>query len=1000
MKTRFSFLNKWAGRVLMFGALLLTGGAFTGCFDDTDILSRLDNLEKRVTELEADFEEQATALQALSNLQATVNKLVTDVETNTGKITENATAIANLVKTLGELTGNVNLTVEEVQKILDQLQKDIDALEGDVTGLESKDEALQAALDALGLTITDYKYDEATGKVTVTLSNGGSFDIMTRDNSVDAIRVMLGEDGKYYWAKDGEFLIVNGSKVPVTVTPEFKIDNDTREVSVSVDGGVTWIPTGIIDEEVAPALFKEVTSDDKYVYFTLADGTTLKVSLSKDAAGVTLSYDKMYVAYGKTETVAVEMTNVEKYMLVKPEGWRASLNEGILTITAPAEGQGEAEGLIQIFTIDAEGHSDIFELQVVAGLPVSVVLHSNGTFDITTADANAAYLYGVAVIDDEDVTLKSIYTENTAELTDENIKTGGLKGVSIAEALGLEELLPNVEYTVWAIALNKNAAGYAAKPQDSMIAEEYVKPEIKISFADETSKDAKLTIKATGTTGELLYYIQGFGYNVADKSAAQVTAQINAMISSTTSTSDVLPEGGYDGSFLDFMYAYDGKTKALNVGQSYFVGVIPADNKAKEAVMYAVVTLKGYTLGTTTADVTVNLTEQTYNSLKGTITANPGSKFRYATSLMTAADYEKIKDDNAALLKKAVGNALPTGEKTSANFSGTSLVPNSKYYLIIYAYDEENIGKMAVQELQTLGIAYNEAMSLELAVKYTGVRYVEAQIIVTGGNVKSIRYGYMKKADFEKNATLKGDFAIAEEYMVLNKTVGQRGNYNSANLAADNMYYIENMYFMEEQYLFVIAFDENDKPVHMKYVLVNTADAINNGFDATLAQPTVKNVYYIASSSGYSKDLSSWTNMNTVTDVTALDASNGMYWLDLDWGTVEMKRMWLCNDNDINNANKGLITGDAKHDAIEVLKKRYGTTGGSATGYDFYGRNTTTGVLTSASAKVRNTSEYKTLRNKTTDPISAKTLHLVWETKDGKYGYMTVVPEDFCPKAE
>ncbi len=984
---------------MMSVALLLSG-----ChdpYDDTNILNRLNNLEQRVEKLEQDFAKQATTLQTLSDMQGTVNKLVEDVKANTGKISDNAEAIADLLEALGKLTGNSTLSIEDIKKILDNLQKELDDLDGkvdnEVDGLKKKDESLQNALDALGLTIKDFKYDEATGKVTVTLSNGATLDIMTRDNSVDAVRVMLGDDGKYYWAIGGEFLLVDGKKVPVSVVPQVKIDPDTREVSISVDGGNTWVETGIVDEEVAPALFTGVRSDDKYVYFTLADGTELKVALSKDAADVVLSYDKLYVGYGKTETVAVEMTNVEKFMIVKPEGWRASITEGLLSITAPAEGEGEAAGLIQIFTVDAEGHSDIFEIHVVAGLPVSVVLHSNGTFDITAA-GDAAYLYGVALIDDDEVTLKSIYTENTAELTAENVKTGNVEGVSIAAALGLESFMPNVEYTVWAIVLNKNAEGYSAKPQDCMIAEDYVLPEISIAFSEETSKDAHLKITARGTTGELLYYIQGFGYNVADKSEAQVNAQINAMISSTTSTSDALPEGGYEGSFLDFMYAYDGKTKALNVGQSYFVGVIPADNKTKDAVMYKVVTLKGYTLGTTTADVTVSITEQTYNSLKGTITANPGSKFRYATTLMTAADYEQIKDDSAALLKKAIGNAAPTGEKTSANFSGTSLVPNSKYYLIIYAYDENNVGKMAVQELQTLAVAYNEAMSLELTVKYTGVRYVEAQIAVTGGNVKSIRYGYMKKDDFEKNATLKGDFAIAEEQMVLNKTVSQRGNYNTANLAADNMYHVENMYFMEEQYLFAIAFDENDKPVHMKYVLVNTADAINNGFDATLAKPTVKNVYYIASSSGYSKELSSWTNMNTVTDVTTLDASNGMYWLDLDWGAVEMERMWLCNDNDINNASKGLITGDAKHDAIEVLKKRYGTTGGSATSYDFYGRNTTTGALTSASAKLRNTSEYKTLRNKTTSPVSAKTLHLVWETKDGKYGYMTVVPEDFCPK--
>ncbi len=997
MKKLFSSWYKWTGRAMMFCALLLSG-IFTACFDDTDILNRLDNLEKRVSELEADFEEQATTLQTLSSLQTTVNKLVADVETNSGKIADNAEGVADLLNALGKLTGNSALSVEQIEKILGDLQKGIDGLKDDVTGLENKDKLLQEALDALGLTISKYEYDETSGKATIYLSNGGRFDVMTRDNSVDAVRVMQGEDGVYYWAIGGDFLMVDGKKVPVSVTPQIQIDPDTREVSISVDGGLSWINTGIVDEEVAPALFSGVESDGKYVYFTLADGTRLTVSLSKEDADVAISYNKLYVAYGKTESVAIEMSNVEKYVIVKPEGWRASINDGLLSITAPAEGAGEPEGMIQIFTIDAEGHSDIFELKVIAGLPVSVTVYSTGKFDITSVDSQAGYLYGIAVIDDEDVTLETIYEENTAELNAENIKTGSLKGVSIAEALGLEALNPNVEYTVWAIALNQNAEGYSAKAFDSMIAEEYMLPDIKITFSDVTSKDARLKVVTRGTTGELLYYIQGFGYNVADKSEAQVTQQTNAMISSTTSTSDVLADGEYDGSFLDLMYAYDGKTKALNVGQSYFIGLIPADNKNKDAVVYQIVTLKGYALGNTNADVAIELTEQTTTTLKGSITATAGSKFRYATTLMNAADYEKIAGDQNALMKKAIGSASPTAEKTSANFSGTSLAPDSKFYLIVYVYDENNVGKVIAKELQTLPVTYNEAMTLDLEVKYTGVRYVEAQIAVTGGNVKSIRYGYMKKADFENNATIKGDFSVAEEQLVINKTISQRGNYNTANLAADNMYNIENMYFMEEQYVFAIAFDENDKPVHMDYALVNTADAINNGFDATLAKPSVKNVYYIASSSAYKQTLDKWTNMNTVTDVTSLDSVNGVYWLDLDWGTIEMKRMWLCNDNDINNTAKGLINGEAKHDAIEVLKKRYGATGGSATAFDFYGRNTTTGAYSLTGVVMENTSDYKTLRNKTTSPISAKTLHLVWETKDGKYGYMTVVPEDFCPK--
>ncbi len=887
-------------------------------------------------------------------------------------------------KTINELTGSANTAIEEIQKILEQLA--------------AKETSLEEALKALGVGIVSYDYDEATGKVTVLLSNGGTIELMAKDNAVDAVKIMKDEDGKSYWAVGGEFITdANGNKIPVTVTPQVKVDPETSEVSISVDGGATWYATGIIDEEVLP-LFLSVESDENYVYFTLADGTKLTVALSTSEIDVVIPARKLYVPYGETRTLDVEMTNVEKFIIVKPEGWRASITDGVLSVTAPAEGVGEAEGYVQIFTVASDGRSAIYEIKVVAGdAPLAISVMSNGTFSISVADGTLAYVYGVAALDGE-TTLESIYERNSKDWAEGAVKTGA-QGGSIAEALGLEELESGKEYVVWAIMLDAEGEGYRAQAFDDMFSEKYVKAEVKITFSDITSVDAKIKIESSGSTGNLLYYIQPLGENVNSWTASEQKQKIDAQIKSATSTVDVLAGGKYEGSLLAWYKEYYMSSAAFVPNHSIFVAVVPEDDKTAEGVMYEIVTLDGYKLGETNASVTFGSIKETYTAVSVRITPAAGTYFRYdyMTETEYKDQYEGFEDD---LMTFAIGKGATSGEKkTAQTASPYPVVLGESYIVVVYAYDPATaVGKVFTQKLTCPAITFNETISLSLDVKHTGVNYVEAEIKPAGGEIKSIRYGYMKKADFETNKNLMGDFKVAEEKMVVNSAISQRGNFDAANLQADNLYSIENMYLMEEQYLFVIAFDADDKPVHMQYTLVDTKKPFENGFDADLARPAVKDVYYISNSTGYKQALGNWTRMSEVDDITALDEKSGMYWLDLDWGTSEMKRMWLCNENSQNwTGNYALSETDMKSNAIAVLKKRAGFTA-SGVAPDFYGRNTTTGARSLTGVVVPNTSEYKTLRNKTTDPYSAKNVYLVWETEDGKYGYMAVTPEDFCPE--
>ncbi len=567
-----------------------------------------------------------------------------------------------------------------------------------------------------------------------------------------------------------------------------------------------------------------------------------------------------------------------------------------------------------------------------------------------------------------------------------------------------------------------------------------VAPLAKISFSDVTMYDAKVSIDvAKGYDGDFVYYIQPLGGNISDFSAEEAQQKIDAQINSATSSADQFSDGKYyaaNGSLLAWYKNYYKPSATFNVGHTIFVALVPKSKKTgsegpdvaptavsdneedlpggsgqstvdssldADHIIYALVTLKGYTISEdakANVQIAYDPAAQTYDKVTATMTPDSGVSYRYSKAL-TPEQYDAVKDNDSEMLK-LVGANVYTDKKTFTHYCSFG----ETYYLLVHAFDSATgDGKIQVQKLESRKVTFNEGIELNLEVLHKGFRYVDVKIEATGGELKQIRWGYMKKSEFEANATLTANgtelekmMELAEEQLAVDKTIRQRGEITKANFAEDNRYSIENMYYEEDTYLCVIGYDNSDVPTKMVYTLLdlNETDPIAS-FDANLAAPEVKDVYYIANYSGYNQALDNWTNMKTV-DVNTLDDKTGMYWLDLDWSKAggEPKRMWLSSDNDLNDPSKGLITGDAKKDALATLLKRSGSSGGSGSAPDFYGRSTSTGKL-SLSPVLFGTTESKTLRNKKTNPISPKTLYLVWETNDGKYGYTTVVPEKYAP---
>jgi hypothetical protein len=153
----------------------------------------------------------------------------------------------------------------ELQDAINDLKNRVAALEAAVADNVA---AIQSMV-SLG-SVQSFSINEETGKVEITLTDGKKLTVDMTGYSL--ITVEQDQNGEYYWAicVDGVStpLTVDGKKVPVAVTPALRI-SEQSEWQISVDGGKTWVSTGIYSQEGgSPSLFKEVKQEGDNLILT------------------------------------------------------------------------------------------------------------------------------------------------------------------------------------------------------------------------------------------------------------------------------------------------------------------------------------------------------------------------------------------------------------------------------------------------------------------------------------------------------------------------------------------------------------------------------------------------------------------------------------------------------------------------------------------------------------------------------------------------------------
>lgn len=304
---------------------------------------------------------------------------------------------------------------------IEQLKNRVTALE---TAVAENVSAIQSMV-SLG-SISSWEFDAETGKAVITLLDGKKITISQNMKGYSLISVLKDDDGVYYWAicKDGvsEPLLIDGKKVPVTVTPALKISED-KEWLISVDGGKTWVGTGIeyqeaaeapqppveepedpqppVEEEPEVVFFQDVKQEGGYLILTLADGTAVKVAIVGEASFTASSDTLWFSRTGMEKSVAVEMVNVKAYTITeKPEGWKARMDGEYLYVSSPESFIGSPrQGTVKVLAVfEAVQTPAILSLEVVHE-PMFTLSYVNGKASValsshTGEDFNGYVLAG------------------------------------------------------------------------------------------------------------------------------------------------------------------------------------------------------------------------------------------------------------------------------------------------------------------------------------------------------------------------------------------------------------------------------------------------------------------------------------------------------------------------------------------------------------------------------------------------------------------------------
>ena len=199
---------------------------------------------------------------------------------------------------------------------------------------------------------------------TITFANQGPITIYNGTNGDSpVIGIAKSSDGSYYWTLNGEWLLDDeGQKLHVTggdgITPQLKVEEDNWYVSY--DDGENWnfVSKAKGDEgKDGDSMFKDVTFDEEYIYFTLADGTQFKIAKN---TGVVVSENNGVLkgVFSVSENKKVYFSQGNLQYCADTDIWRFAENQYDIIGSENERISNSYNGWIDLFGLGTSGYND------------------------------------------------------------------------------------------------------------------------------------------------------------------------------------------------------------------------------------------------------------------------------------------------------------------------------------------------------------------------------------------------------------------------------------------------------------------------------------------------------------------------------------------------------------------------------------------------------------------------------------------------------------------
>ncbi|MBE9488155.1 MAG: DUF4465 domain-containing protein [Bacteroidetes bacterium] len=272
---------------------------------------------------------------------------------------------------------------KDILSNLNDLENRVETLETKVESMNKQVTSIQTVIDAINKDKLVKEVTKEKDGYTLKFNDDTIIEIKTT-KEIPIIGVKKDTDNKYYWistidGKETWLLDENSAKLPVSgtngtdgtngVTPKMGVDAEGFWTIDLGEGATRMAPETKATGKDGDSFFKEVTSDKKFVYITLANDEKFTLPMASTASidiNPMIPTDSdysgiIYLKYNASKKFGIDCVDiVDITMLSQGEGWDFKYENNILTIKSPiTNGTGANKG--EVTFIGTDGYRTIMK---------------------------------------------------------------------------------------------------------------------------------------------------------------------------------------------------------------------------------------------------------------------------------------------------------------------------------------------------------------------------------------------------------------------------------------------------------------------------------------------------------------------------------------------------------------------------------------------------------------------------------------------------------------